>query len=370
MKRKMMAVLLTMAMAASVIGCGNSTDAGATSNDTQAAATEQTKEKVRVGASWTNFTDTFIGNARNTLINMVDAYDEFELTDCDNANDASTQASNLNNMYTQGIDILVFNNVLVGSELEFSKQAEEEGASIIFANCNAPDDSVFEEVPSAYFIASASAQSGTIMGETFVDYWKNHPEADRNGNGTVDYVMLLGYQGHYDTEVRSEYSVKAVTDAGYPVNCVGGVQICEYNRTKAQEAVAALLANFSDDIDVIFACNDDMALGAIEALKASGFFTDESTYLPVCGVDGTAAGCEAIKDGTLMVTSLNNPVALSKGIYKMMELITAKEEISTESLNMPGATCEDGHKVWLDYVKITKDNVEDANYDITDTTKY
>ncbi len=367
MKKKVMALMLAAAMSSLMIGCGSSNGGTQEASGTEGG---QTQEKVRVGASWTNFTDTFIGNARNSLVNMVDAYDEFELTDCDNANDASTQASNLNNMYTQGIDILVLNNVLSGSELEFSEQARDEGASIIFANCNAPDDSVFEAVPTAYFIASASAQSGTIMGEAFVDYWEAHPEADRNGNGIVDYVMLLGYQGHYDTEVRSEYSVQAVIDAGYEVNCVGGEQICEYNRAKAQESVAALLANFSDDIDVIFACNDDMALGAIEALKASGFFSSEDTYLPVCGVDGTAAGCEAISEGTMLVTSLNNPVALSKGIYKMMELITAGEEITTETLNMPGAVCDDGHRVWLDYVKITADNVADASYDITDTTKY
>ena len=117
---------------------------------------------------------------------------------------------------------------------------------------------------------------------------------------------------------------------------------------------------------MVLANNDDMALGAIEALKAGGFFTGDDTYLPVCGVDATVNGCQAIKDGTLLVTALNNPVMLAKSIYKVMYLTNSGQEVTTESMGLEGVSVE-GHRVWLDYSPVTIDNVDQATYDINDT---
>lgn len=66
-------------------------------------------------------------------------------------------------------------------------------------------------------------------------------------------------QGNYDTLMRSTKSVEALTNAGVDVACIGGEQICEWSRATAQEKVAALLANYSDNIDAVISCNDDMA---------------------------------------------------------------------------------------------------------------
>ena len=147
---------------------------------------------------------------------------------------------------------------------------------------------------------------------------------------------------------------------------INGV-ICDFQRAKAQENVEALLANFGDDIDCILADNDDEALGAIAALQAHGYLTDDSNYIPVVGVDATAPGCEAIKNGTMLGTSLNNPVKLGKAIYKVMYLLTKGEEVTTETLDMEGVNV-DGHKVIIDYIPITVDNLDEASYDITDTS--
>lgn len=69
-------------------------------------------------------------------------------------------------------------------------------------------------------------------------------------------------QGNYDTLLRSTKSVEVLTNAGVDVACIGGEQIYEWSRATAQEKIAALLANYSDDIDAVISCNDDMALGA------------------------------------------------------------------------------------------------------------
>lgn len=380
MKKKALALLLGICMI-TMTACGNASsqtsgEAPASTADEGAADDAAGAEDAQAqgeaagsavaGVVWYNFADTFISNARQTLINIGAADGTITITDADSTNDVSTQTSNMNNFFTQGVDYLVLNNINTGAITEICDQIQAEGCYGIFANTDTPSDEDFAKNDKLYSVSSVATQSGTIMGEALAEYWQAHPEADRNGNGKLDYVMLLGIQGHYDTTVRSQYSVQALEDAGIEVNNIGGEIVCDYSRATAQEKVAALLANYSDDIDAVIACNDDMALGAIEALKAGGFFTGDDTYLPVCGVDATVNGCQAIKDGTLLVTALNNPVMLAKSIYKVMYLTNSGQEVTTESMGLEGVSVE-GHRVWLDYSPVTIDNVDQATYDINDT---
>jgi methyl-galactoside transport system substrate-binding protein len=380
MKKKALALLLGICMI-TMTACGNASsqtsgEAPASTADEGAADDAAGAEDAQAqgeaagsavaGVVWYNFADTFISNARQTLINIGAADGTITITDADSTNDVSTQTSNMNNFFTQGVDYLVLNNINTGAITEICDQIQAEGCYGIFANTDTPSDEDFAKNDKLYSVSSVATQSGTIMGEALAEYWQAHPEADRNGNGKLDYVMLLGIQGHYDTTVRSQYSVQALEDAGIEVNNIGGEIICDYSRATAQEKVAALLANYSDDIDAVIACNDDMALGAIEALKAGGFFTGDDTYLPVCGVDATVNGCQAIKDGTMLVTALNNPVMLAKSIYKVMYLTNSGQEVTTESMGLEGVSVE-GHRVWLDYSPVTIDNVDQATYDINDT---
>ena len=367
---KAISLMLAGVMALGMVGCGGSSTSTSTAASTSGAAgsTTASADAPVVGVCWYNFADTFIANARQCLENVAAADGSLQISAADSQGAIETQTSNINNFYTQGVDYLVVNNINTSAISQMCKQANDEKTTLIFANTDSPTDEDFATYDNIYFVSSRAEQSGQIMGEALLDYWENHPEADRNGNGKLDYIMLLGMQGNYDTLMRSGESVKVLTNAGVDVNCIGGEQICEWSRATAQEKVAALLANYSDDIDAVIACNDDMALGAIEALKAGGFFTGaDDKYIPVCGVDATAVGVQAIEEGTMLVTSLNSPVALGKGLYKTMYLLNKGEELTTENLDIPGAEVE-GHRVWLSYTKITKDNIADASYDVTDTS--
>ena len=348
-----------------------------TADDTGEEVAEQQEEAVTktAGICWYKFSDTFLANARMTMDNISAEDGTITVNNADTNGEIATQTSNMNNFYTQGVDYLVLNNINTNATSELVQMAKDEEVTLLIINTTSPSDEDFENYEDLYYVSSAAEQSGRIMGEAAVKYWNENPEADRNGNGKMDYIMLLGMQGNYDTEMRSGKSIEAIEDAGIELNNIGGELICDWSRAKAQETVAALLANFSDEVDFIFACNDDMALGAIEALKAGGYFKDEDgdgnfdegTYLPVCGVDATVVGCEALEEGTLLVTSLNNPVLLAKATYKVMWLTANGQEVTTETMDMDGVEVK-GHRVWLGYTAITKDNVADASYEVTDTS--
>lgn len=367
MMKRILSALLALSLCAGMTACGSSpaaSSAPAVNNSaapsTESSAAAPAGEQPVAGVCWYNFGDTFIANARNTLNKAAQDDGKIKVVDADSLNDVATQTSNMNNFYTQGVNYLVLNNINTNAISEIVAQAKEKDTTIIFANTNSPSDEDFASFDKVYHVSSVATQSGTIIGEQIAKYWKEHSEADRNGNGKLDYVMLLGIQGHYDTTVRSEYSVQAIKDAGIEVNLVQET-ICQYQRNEAQNQVASILQARKDDVEAVIACNDDMALGAIEALKASGFFKDEKTFIPVVGVDATQLGVEALKEGTLLGTALNNPVILGNATYKLMSLLSEGKELTQENLGMEGVAVE-GHHININYVGITKDNIADASY--------
>lgn len=400
MKRKVISVLLSLGMiSALVTGCSSSSGTEeTTSTDTAAEASADTEEtadeaadtdetastgeaSATAGVIWYNFADTFIANARQCLNNVAAADGTISITDADSQNDIATQDNNLNNFITQKPKYLVINNINNPAADTIAATCTENGIIPIFANTTSPSDEAFEANPDLWYVSSVSEQSGENMGNAIVEYFNTHDNWDRNGNGKVDFILLQGMQTFSDTINRSSYSLATIEAAGYELGTniggddVTGVQggdsingvLCNFSRSEAQTNVEALIANYGDDIDCILADNDDEALGAIAALQAHGYFTDDSNYIPVVGVDATVAGCEAISNGTLLGTSLNNPVKLAKAVYKVMYLLEKGEEVTTESLAMDGVTVE-GHKVLIDYIPISADNVDEATYDINDTS--
>ena len=312
-------------------------DTGTAATEAAAAATEGKSKAERPVAGMTcyMYSDTHIANVRNTVLKAAET-GTVSVETSDSQFDVGLQMNAMDAFVTKGCKYLVIININTNAKDQVIDGARKADLAFIFRNAE---------------------QSGVVQGEAAAKYWKEHPEADRNGNGKMDYVMLMGQIGNYDTEMRTKYSIDTVKEAGVETNCLLEV-VCEWQRAKAQDQMASVISANADDIDIVFANNDDMALGAIEALKAAGYFTDESNYIPVLGVDATKVGLQALEDGTMLATSLNNPVTMGKCIYKILELLEAGEEITSENL---GYDIDEHKRVWLDYVAITKDNLEDAD---------
>ena len=128
-----------------------------------------------------------------------------------------------------------------------------------------------------------------------------------------------------------------------------------WDRVKGQEKMAAFLAAHGDKIDCVLANNDDMALGAIEALKAKGFFKD-GKYMPVVGVDATAPALKALEEGTLLGTVLNDAVNQGKATFSLSHVLAQGQTPSKENT---GFEITDGKYVWIDYKKVTKENMKE-----------
>ena len=169
---------------------------------------------------------------------------------------------------------------------------------------------------------------------------------DRNGDGILQYVMLEGEPGHQDTLLRSEYAIKPLTENGVKVEkLISGT--ANWSRAQAASKMKQWYQEYGDSIEAVIANNDDMALGAIDAMQEM-----EVSPLPmVVGVDATVPALSALKQGTMVGTVQNAPDMPTVLLQLSLALATGKE--IPEEIQV-----QDSHYIWLHYHKITSENVE------------
>jgi methyl-galactoside transport system substrate-binding protein len=161
--------------------------------------------------------------------------------------------------------------------------------------------------------------------------------------------MLKGEPGHQDAELRTTFSVKAITDAGLKVDKLME-DTAYWDRPKAVEKMKAWLAKLGDKIDLVLCNNDDMALGAIEALRQDGYFSGKK-FMPVVGVDATAPALQALEQGTLLGTVLNDAKNQGKATFDLSYALASGKPANSTTWKLT-----DGKYVWVPYQKVTKEN--------------
>lgn len=343
MKRYMKGLIASTLLASLVVaGCSGS----------QQSAAVADKAKAVIGVAIYKFDDTFMTGVRNAISKAAEGKVQVDIVDSQNSQ--PTQNDKVDLFITKKVNALAINPVDRTAASVIIDKAKKANIPVVFLNREPlPED--MKKWDKVYYVGARAEESGTISGQLIVDYWKAHPEMDKNKDGVLQYVMLKGEPGHQDAELRTKFSVKAVEDAGIKVEKLAE-DTGMWDRVKGQEKMAAFLAANGDKIEAVFANNDDMALGAIEALKAKGYFKD-GKYIPVVGVDATAPALKALEDGTLLGTVLNDANNQGKAT---LNIANALAQGLTPNKENTGFDIVDGKYVWIAYKKITKQNMNDA----------
>ena len=145
-----------------------------------------------------------------------------------------------------------------------------------------------------------------------------------------------------DAQYRTEFSIKALTDAGKEVECLYEY-LDNWDQTTAQQDVANALSQYGDKIEGVFCNNDAMALGALQSIQQAGRTVGKDIYL--VGVDALTEAVQDVLDGNMTGTVLNDDVGQA----------TAAAEAT--KLYVEGSKVEQYY--WVDYVKVTKDNASE-----------
>lgn len=299
----------------------------------------------RVAFCLYNATDPFMQSILQAVRETAEG--AADLTVVDGENDQNLQNQQVKSLLSAGMDALIVNPVDRTAAVYLIRMAMKAQTPVVFINREPlPEDMALYE--SAYYVGSNAQKTGQLCGELAADYFRAHPEADRNGDGAIQFVLLKGEPGHQDAEFRTTYSIKALQDAGFQVEKLAE-DSARWERALAQEKMASFLSIYGDRIECVICNNDEMALGAIEALKAAGYFSEERT-LPVVGVDGSEAAREALKHQTLLGTVLNDAENQGRAATRLALLLSRGER----------ATCENyPYEMTGNYVFIPSQQIKD-----------
>ena len=178
--------------------------------------------------------------------------------------------------------------------------------------------------------------------------WRNTPSVVQNFIFRQTFTPEM-HRSWLATKVATgqvvQYIIVDKADAGVEVEQLD-LQRGDWDRNKGQEICQNDLAKYGDQIEVVFCNNDDMAIGALQAIQAAGRTVNKDIYL--VGVDALDAAKNEVANGNMTGTVLND----AKG--QATQAVASMEEL------LGGKTFEAGSQsVYVDYVKVTPDNVKD-----------
>ena len=347
--KKIIALVLALVMALSLIACGST--AASTTEATQAAtdaATEAATDAAaevktyKVGVAIYQYNDNFMTLYRQEIENYFKTLEtdtvKYEITMVDGKNDMAEQTNQIDTFITQKMDVIICNLVQTSSAEVIIDKVVAADIPLILINREPLGDNGDESYEGIInnekvcYVGADARQSGTYQGEIVLAL---DNKGDINGDGVVNYVMVVGDPENPDAQYRTEFSVKALTDAGMQVNELVK-NVGNWDQAKGNEIVDAALAQFGDQIEVVFCNNDGMALGAAAAIEKHGRVVGEDIYL--LGVDALEECQEMVKNGTMTGTVLNDHIGQSH----------AAVDAAVAALN--GEALQNYY--WVDYLKV------------------
>jgi len=348
--KKILVLLIAICMLAGAVACGGTTPPAATpapqapsaeepaTPDEPAAEPPAAADDVttyNIGVSIYKFDDNFMTLYRQEIESYFASLEtdsvKYNITIMDGKGDMVEQTNQVDGFIAQQVDCMIINLVQSSSANIITEKAKAANIPVVYIN-REPSAEDMQEWDRICYVGADARQSGTIQGQIIRDL----PDGgDVDGDGVVRYVMIMGDPENVDAQYRTEFSIKALTDAGIEVEELF-IQRGDWDTAKGQELAANALAQFGDKIDVIFCNNDGMAIGAIQAIKSASRTVGTDIYL--VGVDAIPEAIDAISAGDMTGTVLNDHIGQSHSAVDAAILYINGTPVDTY--------------IWVDYVPV------------------
>ena len=310
-----------------------------------------TSQKVQVGVAYYNQTDTFVRELIDCFKNELETYktEDLEVTAMvrEAAGLEKTQNEQVKELIDAGCNVLCVNLVDRADPSEIIDTAREHDIPLIFFN-REPVTEDMMQWEKIYYVGAIARQSGELQGEMAAEVIKNGG-VDRNGDGKIQYVILEGEADHQDAIIRTENVVNTLNKEEINLEKLS-YQIANWNRAQAENRMKQMIRQYNDEVELVLSNNDDMAAGAVVAYDELNYTKDNRPVFFV--VDGTSVGLQAVKDGDFAGTVYNDKEGQAS---VMAELSVA---LATGG-SLDAITFENERYVYLPYLKVTADNVDE-----------
>ena len=247
----------------------------------------------------------------------IEEHEGWELVYSDGQQKQENQIQALNNFITQGVDYILFTGVVTSGWDEILSEVNENEIPLI----------LLDRIPDcADKIDYVAAFGGDfpLEGRRQVQWAGEYLKSLGRDSETVNVAIMEGTTGADAQVGRTEGNLAALED--YPFMEVVAQQTGNFTRAEGQALMETWLKSV-DKIDVLLAQNDDMALGAIDAIKAAGLVPGEDII--IVGCDSVKAAFEAIVAGEMNATIECTPL-YGPFVEETIEALENGEEMSKE----------------------------------------
>ena len=326
--------------------------------------------------SWYTFGDVYLTSVRTAMEEAMTAQGmTYQMKDS-NANQ-QTQTDDINTALVTGAEAIVINMVesgAIGTAETLMNTVAQYGVPAVFFNRAVSTDdaeaaALFQSYEKSAFIGTKFDEAGKMQGDMIGAYvLENYDAIDLNKDGVISYVMFKGDEANQEAILRTQYGVEnadavlpaagqpalAYYDAGAPTKYLVDMNGTRSN-TASFEYMSTILAQYNpaqgNMVELIIANNDDMALGAVNALTNIGYNTgvEGDPVIPVFGVDATDDAKELIYAGRMTGTIKQDNVGMADAVAVITANLVAGRD-KFENLN-PSYGIIDNWMVTIPYAK-------------------
>lgn len=286
---------------------------------------------IKVAVLLYRFDDEYIAEVRKSLENIqAENPDKVEFSFYDGMGNQAIQNETLDKVLKEGTDLLLLNLVNVETAQNAINKIKQTNIPVILFN-REPNisETPIKSYSRALFIGTDSREAGVLQGKILINEWnKNKSNMDKNGDGIMQYVMLMGERNNLEAIGRTRYSILTIEEAGIKTEEIA-LRIANWNKELAKSSTESLLFRYGDRIEAIIANNDAMAIGAIEALQNGGYNKGGmSRTIPVVGIDAIKEARDFIDKGYMTGTVLQDDYKMAEALYLVgMNLVLGREPL-------------------------------------------
>jgi inositol transport system substrate-binding protein len=288
-------------------------------------STQSAPSKIKIGVAMSNFDDVWLTYVRDAITRWASAHPDVELTIVDGADDTAKQVGQVENFLAQGMDAVVILPVDTSATGPVTKAVLKAGKPLVYVNRKP------ENLPKGVAYCGSKSIEAGIM---------NMEELGKAMGGKGNLVILMGALNHEAALGRTD-GIKQVVKGKFPDIKVVREQTGNWKREQGKTIMENWLAS-GQEIDGVASNNDEMALGALQAIKAAG----KLGKIPVGGTDASHDALESMDKGELNNTVFQDPVGQGEEGVNAAYLMVKKE---------PNPKVVDS-MIWIPYQKVTKEN--------------
>ncbi len=279
--------------------------------------------KIKIGVTMALFDDVWLTNVRDAMTKWAKSHPDVEITIVDANNDTAKQTGQVENFLAQGMNAVVILPVDTAATGPMTKAVVKAGKPLVYVNrkpSNLPKGVVY--------CGSNSIEAGIM----------NMEELGKAMGGKGNVAILMGELSNEAAIGRTD-GIKKVVKEKFPDIKVVREQSGNWKREQGKTIMENWLAS-GQEIDGVASNNDEMALGALQAIKAAG----KLGKIPVGGTDGSHDALASMGKGELNNTVFQDPVGQGEEAVNAAYLLVKKE---------PNPKVVDGN-IWIAYQRSTR----------------